>query len=131
MGEIEPERVHAGTSLTASRSSGADDHEQGADRERRVEVDVELLVDGERERLRHALERAGEHDRRAELADPARERERRSRRRGRRPASGSATRQNVRAGPAPSVRAAAGSVGSTPSNAAIAAAHVERARRRR
>ena len=36
-------------------------------------------------------------------------------------ASGSATRKNVRAGPAPSVRAAPVSAGSTASNAAIAA----------
>ena len=41
-----------------------------------MEVDVELLVDGERERLRDALQAAGEHDRRAELAEATRERER-------------------------------------------------------
>ena len=94
--------------------------ELGADRERDVEGDVELLVDGERKGLRHALKRAGEHDRGAELADPAREAER--------PAapsppdaSGRATRKNVRAGPAPSVRAAPVSARSTDSNAEIAA----------
>ena len=61
-------------------------------------------VDGERQRLRHALEAAGEHDRRAELAEAARERERRSRGETAcaRAASRSAT--NVRAGLAPSVR---------------------------
>ena len=62
--------------LDGEEEEGADDDEHGADRERDVEVDVELLVDRQRERLRDALERAGEHDRRAELADPARERER-------------------------------------------------------
>ena len=36
----------------------------------------ELLVDRERQCLRHALQAAGEHDRRAELAQPAGERER-------------------------------------------------------
>ena len=41
-----------------------------------VEVDLELRVDRERQRLRHALEAAGEHDRRAELAEAARECER-------------------------------------------------------
>ena len=41
-----------------------------------VEVEIELRVDRERQRLRHALEAAGEHDRGAELAEPARERER-------------------------------------------------------
>ena len=37
---------------------------------------LELVVDRERQRLRPALEAAGEHDRRAELAEPAREADR-------------------------------------------------------
>ena len=75
--EPDPER-HRVTSLTERRTSALDHDEKRADRERDVEVDVELLVDRERERLRDALQRAGEHDRRAELAEPARERQRRS-----------------------------------------------------
>ncbi len=63
-------------SLTERRTTALSDDQQRADRQRDVEVDVELLVDRERERLRDALQRAGEHDRRAELAEPAREGER-------------------------------------------------------
>ena len=54
----------------------ADRHEQRAHRERDVEVDVKGGVDRERERLGHPLEAPGEHDRRAELAQAAGERER-------------------------------------------------------
>ena len=56
--------------------------------------------------MRHPLQAAGEDDRRAELAEPAGERERGG---GAQPptASGSATRAKTRHGPAPSVRAAA------------------------
>ena len=115
------ERVHRGHQLDGEEDGGADDDELGADRERDVEVDVELLVDRERECLRDALERAGEHDRRAELAD-ARGRTRAPSRAPRPPAaSGSATRKKVRAGPAPSVRAAPVSDGSTASKAEMAA----------
>ena len=49
----------------------------------RVEVaGAELGVDRERQRLRHALEAAGEHDRRSELADAAGDREREAGERG-------------------------------------------------
>ena len=41
-----------------------------------VEVHVELGVDRERQGLRDALQAAREHDRRSELPQPARERER-------------------------------------------------------
>ena len=67
---------HRVVSLTERRTSALIDDQERADRERDVEVDVELLVDRERERLRDPLQRAGEHDRRAELAEPAREGER-------------------------------------------------------
>src|SRR6059036_1000324 len=53
-----------------------DDDEQGTDRQRRVEVLLELCIDRERQRLRHALQAAGEDDRCAELAEAARKRER-------------------------------------------------------
>src|SRR5690348_17700492 len=43
---------------------------------RSVEVLVELVVDGERQRLGHVLQAPREHDRRPELPQPARERER-------------------------------------------------------
>ena len=117
MVEVEVELVHEGMSLTARRIAALTD-EFGADRERDLEVDVELLVDRERERLGHALERAGEHDRRPKLADSACERER--------PAAAEASsrerkrdRKNVRPGPAPSVRAAPVSEASTASKAEI------------
>ena len=53
----------------------AEGYEPGM-RARDIEVHVELGIDGERERLRDAAQAAGEHDRGAELAEPARERER-------------------------------------------------------
>ena len=83
----------------------AQNHEQDADRERDVEVRVELLVDAEREGLRLAAHVAGEDDRRPELPDAAGEREHPP---GEQPpaASGSEMRTNVRAGEEPSVRAA-------------------------
>src|SRR5205085_11244867 len=62
--------------LQRDEQNGADDDEEAADRERRVEVLLELRVDGKRQRLRHPLQAAGEDDRRAELAEPAGERER-------------------------------------------------------
>ena len=118
MSESDPER-HLVRSLTERRTSALIDDQQRADRERDVEVEVELLVDRERERLRDALERAGEHDRRAELAEAARERERGARAEpSRREREHDAEEDPAR--PAPSVRAAAGSVGSTASNAATA-----------
>ena len=72
---LEVSERHRRRSLTEEEQGSADDDEHGADRERGVEVDVELLVDRERERLGHALQRAREHDRRAELAEPARKRQ--------------------------------------------------------
>ena len=59
--------VRSRTALTRTRSA--------AHRECRVLVQVELVVDRERQRLRDALEASREHDRRAELADSARERQ--------------------------------------------------------
>ena len=118
VGKSDVERRHEGISLTVRRTAALDDDEPGADREGRVEVDVELLVDREGERLGDALQRAGEHDRGAELADAAGERQRRAGGRARSARAGSATRPNVRAGPAPSVRAASVSVESTSPNAA-------------
>src|SRR5205085_9660177 len=53
--------------LQRDEQNGADDDEEAADRERRVEVLLELRVDGKRQRLRHPLQAAGEYDRRAEL----------------------------------------------------------------
>ena len=108
-----------GDELDGRSRSHADDDQRGADRERRVEIDVELLVDRERERLGDALQRAGEHDRRAELAEPARE-DRAAPAPSPPAASGSAMRANVRAGPGAEGPRGGGSVGSTASNAAIA-----------
>ena len=126
MGEVDAER-HRVRSLTERRIGRADDHEHGADREGDVEVDVELLVDRERERLGDALERAGEHDRRAELADPAGERERRA---GAEPARGERQRDAEedarRARRRASARPRAAS-GRSLSNADDRRAHVERA----
>ena len=51
--------------------------EERADRQRRVEVLVELRVDRERQRLRHPLQAAGEDERCAELTEAAGKRERR------------------------------------------------------
>ena len=110
-----------GSSLTARRMADADEHEQGADREGDVEVLVELRVDRERQRLGDALQAAGEHDRRAELAEPAREARASSRRRGRPRRAGARRAGTSRAGPAPSVRDASSRVcGRRASNAAIA-----------
>ena len=83
---------HDGISLTARSRTALASDELGADRESRVEVDVELLVDRERERLGDALERSGEHDGRAELPEPARECERGARTEATGRESGSATR---------------------------------------
>src|SRR5262249_2147491 len=49
---------------------GADEYEEGADREGRVEVDVELGVDGQRKCLRDALEAPREEERGSILAQP-------------------------------------------------------------
>ena len=68
-----------GEEFDEEEHAGADDDEQRADGERRVEVDVQLGVDGERQRLGDALEAAGEEERRAELAQPAGEGARRRR----------------------------------------------------
>ena len=119
MGELDAER-HRVVSLTDRRTVALMTMSSALIASATVEVDVELLVDRERERLRDALERAGEHDRGAELAEPSREGERSA---GAEPAA--RERKHRRAGrrvlgPAPSVRAAAGSVGSTASNAEIA-----------
>ena len=76
--------------LSADEDRRADEDEERADRERDVEVLVELRVDRERQRLGHPLQAAGEDDRRSELTEPARERERRGGARAHRPASGSA-----------------------------------------
>ena len=73
-------RVHDGRSLTVRSTATLTTTRKRAEGQRDVEVEVELRVDGERQRLRHALQAAGEHDRRAELAEPARERERGGRR---------------------------------------------------
>ena len=67
-----------GTKLDCQQDHGAHEDEQCADRQGEVEVDLELGVDRQRQRLRDALEAAGEHDRRAELPDPAGEGERRT-----------------------------------------------------
>ena len=73
---VEDERCHVSPMSEAGEEDDADEDEHAAHRERRVEVRVELGVDRERQRLRHLLQAAGEHDRRAELAEPARERQR-------------------------------------------------------
>src|SRR4029079_13746701 len=65
-----------GDELDDEKERRGGEHELRADRESGVEVDVELLVDGEGERLRDALKRPGEHDRRPELAETPRERQR-------------------------------------------------------
>ena len=105
--------------LEREQEGGADDDEQRADRERDVEVVVELGVDGERQRLGDPRRlpanmivapnspRPRANASAAPAARPPR-------------ASGSAMRKNVRAGPAPSVREASTRFGSTASNAAIA-----------
>ena len=54
--EVEGERVHAGTSLTARRRVALKSTSRAPIASANVEVEVELLVDRERERLRHALE---------------------------------------------------------------------------
>src|SRR5205823_12386143 len=64
--------------LQREEERDADDDEQRAHREGGVEVEGELLVDRKRERLGHAAEAAGEHDRRAELPERAGEGERRA-----------------------------------------------------
>ena len=72
-----PGHLH-GHELQRQQDREADDHEQRADRERdrRSRSELERRVDGERERLRPALEAAREHDRGAELAEAAGERDR-------------------------------------------------------
>ena len=67
-----------GSELDGEQHHSADDDEEGADRERDVEVDVELRVDRERKRLCHPLEASCEEDGGAELADPSCERKCRS-----------------------------------------------------
>ena len=73
---FEGERLPCESDSEAEEQDDADQDEHAAHRERRVEVPVELGVDRERQRLGDALQAAGEHDRGAELAEPARERER-------------------------------------------------------
>src|SRR5207244_6282375 len=55
----------------------AEENELGADRERGVEVHLELGVDGQGESLGHALQAAGKQERRPEFAEPSGQRERR------------------------------------------------------
>ena len=66
-------------SLEPDEDRCADDDEERADCQCDVEVRVELGIDRERQRLGHPLEAAGEDDRRAELSEPARQRQRRGR----------------------------------------------------
>jgi len=62
--------------VEACEQNDADENERAAHREGRVEVLRELGIDCERKRLRHLLQTAREHDRGAELAESAGERER-------------------------------------------------------
>src|SRR5262249_581782 len=71
------DEAEPGIELQRNEQDRADDNEERADRERGVEVLFELCVDGERQGLRHALQASREDDGGAELAEAARERERR------------------------------------------------------
>ena len=75
MSEPDSER-HLVMNLTDNRTSALTTISRALIASATVKLEVELLVDRERERLRDALERAGEHDRRAELAQAPGEGER-------------------------------------------------------
>ena len=111
---------HRKADLGGEEDHRADRDQQGADREREVEVEVERLVDRQRERLGDAAQAAGEHERRAELADPAGEGEGSARRRARLRRAAARRARTSRAGPAPRVRAAWVSAGRLLSKAAMA-----------
>src|SRR5688572_31896018 len=75
-----PSRVCASTRSTAECLAALDEldgeqdrrgdgHEHGREGERRLEVGGEAVVDRQRNGLGDSLERAGEHERRAELAE--------------------------------------------------------------
>ena len=106
--------------LHGQQDGARDGHQHRRQRERAVEVGAEAVVDRERDGLGDALERAGEHQRGAELAERAAQRERARRRPGRASRPGSSPAQKPRASEAPSVRDASSSVRSTDANAAIA-----------
>ena len=99
------ERLHASTSFAVRRMRALATTRSAPIASALSNVDVELLVDGERERLRDALERAREHDRRAELSEPARERERRA---GAEPSSGKRKRDTRERPPGPGAERARG-----------------------
>ena len=120
MREADVKRVHEGRSFTERRTVRLMSDEQRTDGDGNVRVEVELGIDRERHRLRDALQAAGEHDRRAELACATRPGERRARPEAAAREAAGATRQNVRLGLAPSVREASISVGSMASKEAIA-----------
>src|SRR5205085_10926691 len=61
----------SGNELEGEQEHGAEADEERADRQRGIEVDLELGVDGERESLRDPLEAAGEEQRGPELAQPS------------------------------------------------------------
>ena len=101
-----PSQAEPLSSLTASSSAAETRDQHGRERERAGEVGREALVDRQRHGLGDAAERAGEHQRRAELAQRAAPGEREPGDQARRRRRGSRSRANVRASPAPSVREA-------------------------